>query len=859
MADLPDGTVTFLLTDLESSTQGWERDPAGMRDVLRLHDAILSSAVARYRGTVVESGREGDSVLAVFESAGEAARCAIETQRALRAAAWPPGHKPRVRMALHTGEAELRGGHYYGGALNRCARVLALVHGGQVLLTQSCREIVADEPPQGTSLADRGVHTLTGLARSEHLFELVDAENPEAFPPPRSGAKAALPARLTSLVGRKSELAELVTLQQSSRLLTLTGAGGAGKTTLALRVAESLGSTLRDGAWFVDLAAVDEPALVPRAVAQALRVEEIPGRPVLDTVLEHLRTRELLLVLDNCEHVISAAAQVATATLGQAADVRLLATSREPLNTAGEVTWRVPSLALDDAVRLFYERARAREPGLKSESQVATICQRLDRLPLAIELAAARIGTIPIDELGRRIERDVAVLRGGARTAPSRQQTLEAAIEWSYRMLESEVAGAFRAVSVFAADFSVDAAGAVTGQAEEVLELLAELTNKSLLQMEGSRYRFLQPIRTYARTKLAAAGEAVTATSRMTAHYTEVAESRRPGGLRVWLDAVAADHDNIHAALGWAVDNDPDAGLRLAAALYEYWLRRGFTTEGRAFLQRFVNATDGGGHDRLLALANAAGFAYVAGDLEVAERDSTAAVEAAASAGDIAAAARAYLFSGVVAIARGRRPEARQYLEEAARLVRRAGDRRQEAEVLHHLGVLATLDPDLELAERMYRESLEIRRLAGVEEEAGSTLTFLAAVRLLAGDLESAQAAATEALSLMAALQDRRAAWTLDVLACVAAREGDATAALRLAGAADAMFQATGQRPPAGWRRFTEPLLALAKESLDPEAADAADRAGRALGFEEAIAQAASSRHIRASLINGRPTSARHD
>ncbi|TMD61793.1 MAG: adenylate/guanylate cyclase domain-containing protein [Chloroflexi bacterium] len=844
MAGLPQGTLTFLLTDLVGSTRTWEADTRAMRQAMVQHDEIVYGAVQRHTGAMVESGREGDSILAVFVGSREAAACALDVQRAFHAATWPGGLELKVRIALHTGEVELRGGHYFGPPLNRCARVLALCHGGQTLVTQATSELLAEDPPQDVELTDLGVHKLKDLKRAEHIYQLTDLTRPERFAPldTRRDYKSNLPLLLTSFVGRERELAELRDLLARSRLLTLTGTGGAGKTRLAKQLALNVVDDMRDGVWLVDVSPVSDPRLVARAVATALDVEEQQGRSLTETLAEYCRDRAMVLVLDNCEHLLGACAELAEGLLGSCPQLRLVATSREPLNVGGEVTWTVPSLAESEATRLFVDRARSRSPRFELTDQnahvVMQICRRLDGIPLAIELAAARTAMMPPNQLLRRLDEGFAVLASGTRTAAKRQQTLEATLDWSHGLLSDQERTLLRRLAVFVSHFSLDASEAVCWSSdlprESILTHLGQLVAKSLVQTVDDRYGCLDTIRSYARQKLADAGEFDTFHRTHARYCLEIVGSRRPGALADWLDQVELEHDNVRGALTWCVSHDPEAAASLVAGLYEFWLLRGHALEARGFLGRLSSQLPAASPRRPRVLLDAGVFAYTAGDFASAPALIREGLASARETNDLDLMARGLVFQGGVALAAGDIGPAQAALDQALAIARDTEHGRQEAEALHHLGSLASVRGDTALARMRFTESLELRRRLGIDDESLTTLT-LRATATLTSDPASAHSDIAEALELGLALKDRRVAWSLDVLSCLTALDGDAERALQLAGAASAMFEATAQRPAALWRRFTEPLMDRARQELGGEAAAKAWQSGRALTFEQAL------------------------
>ena len=512
---LPTGIVTFLFTDIEGSTQMWEHQPDLMRPALARHDGLLRVAIGRHGGYVFKT--IGDAFCAAFTSAPQALAAAGDAQRALAAELWETDAPLRVRMALSVGAAEERDGDYFGQPLNRAARLLSAGHGGQVLLSRTAQELTRDGLPPFAALLDLGEHRLKDLGHPEHVFQLLAPDLMRDFPPLRSLNNPSLlhnlPQQVSSFIGRAAEVAQVEALLGKSRLLTLTGMGGTGKTRLALQAAANLLTGGGDGVWLVELAPLADPALVPQAVAQALGVREEPGTAVSGTLTVALKEKRLLLVLDNCEHVLEACAALASDLLRACPQVHILTTSREALGVAGEQTFRVPSLSLPgtkaltaaevagcEAVHLFAERARQVQPSFtvtdENAPAVAAVCRRLDGIPLALELAAARVRALAVEEINARLGSRFRLLTGGSRTALPRQQTLRALIDWSYDLLHTPEKAALARLSVFAGDWSLEAAEAVCVGDEveewEVLDLVTALADKSLLVVEqrGERMRY---------------------------------------------------------------------------------------------------------------------------------------------------------------------------------------------------------------------------------------------------------------------------------------------------------------------------------------------------------------------------------
>lgn len=531
-AAVANAQVTFMFTDIEASTRTWEDRPTAMPLALARHDELLHTAVKEAGGTVFK--HTGDGVCAVFADPAAAVGAATAAQVALRAEAWPDAMRLRVRMAVHAGNAQHRDGDYFGPALNRVARLLATAHGGQVVLSLVTAELVRGDLHAGSNLLDLGEHRLADLSRPERVFQLVHPDLDAAFPPLRSLAtrRHNLPVASSSFVGREHELAAVADLLRSSRLVTLVGVGGVGKTRLALHVAADLLEEHSDGTFLVDLAPLTDPELLASAVSQAVGLvepAELRGTDeFLAALCEQLAGRSILLVLDNCEHLVDAAAHLGDAVLARCPDVSILATSREALAIGGEIVWRVPPLGtpaetegrpVGDAVTLFCERAQAVDGSFALTGDngpaVARICRRLDGIPLAMELAAARIGVLTPDQVADRLEDSLALLRAGPRTAAARQQTLRATLDWSYDLLPVSEQLLLQRLAVFAGNFDLEAVEGVTAdgaaiRGSDTLDLLARLVDKSLVVVHGgrgtARYRLLETVRQYATEKLTEAG-----------------------------------------------------------------------------------------------------------------------------------------------------------------------------------------------------------------------------------------------------------------------------------------------------------------------------------------------------------------
>jgi predicted ATPase/class 3 adenylate cyclase len=609
---------TFLFTDIEGSTGLWERHPAEMPDALAQHLEILASAIRGAGGSVVKE--TGDGVFAVFDDPRAAIDAAVGAQRRLSGAAWGATGPLRARMGLHTGEALHEHDDYHGPDVNRSARVMATAHGGQIVVSGATYEL-ATRAASGITFRDLGEHRLKDLARPEHIRQVVHPDLRADFPPLRSLGSFPnnLPAALSTFIGRRKEVASIDRAIDAGRLVTLTGAGGAGKTRLALQVAAERVDRHPDGVWFVDLAGLAEERLVAQELVSVLPVPEQPGSPAVEVLTSHLRDQDLMIVLDNCEHLIESAAQVVDAMLRAGPKLRVIATSREPLNVPGEVIWRVPSLSIPDdaadadapseAIELFVERARAADPsftlGAEALQIVVSICRRLDGLPLAIELAAARVRALSLEDIADRLSDRFRLLTGGARTALPRQRTLEAAVAWSYDILDKDERRVFERLSVFPSSFRLDAAEVVCAddgvQPAGIADVVTRLVDKSLVSVvhesTGIRYRLLETLRDYARNRLAERPDAAVAQE---AHTRWVLAFTRSSGAEFFGPSQAqimadlwASLDDLRAVLSRAVeDNDVTTGLRLIVNVDQWW-SVGAVREARHWLDQLLARQDG--------------------------------------------------------------------------------------------------------------------------------------------------------------------------------------------------------------------------------------------------------------------------
>jgi predicted ATPase/class 3 adenylate cyclase/DNA-binding CsgD family transcriptional regulator len=688
---LPTGTVTLLLADVEGSTQLWETQPEAMTAAIARMNQTASKLVAEHGGVrPVEQG-EGDSFVAAFARAADAVACALDLQQADLAPI-------KLRIGVHTGDVQLRDeGNYAGTTINKTARLRDIAHGGQTVISGATEEMVEDQLPDQAWLTDLGRHTLRDLPRPVRVAQLCHPDLRNDFPPLRTADAIAahnLPAQLTSFVGRAAQITEISRSLADDRLVTLTGAGGAGKTRLAIEVAGQLGSQFPDGVCYADLAPITHPELVPLTVARALGLPDQPGRSITETLLRSVRDRRLLLVFDNCEHLLEACAELVNDVLAGCSRVTVLATSREPLMVAGEVNWQVPSLCLsDEAVELFTDRARRARPDFaitdSNAETVTEICRRLDGMPLAIELAAARVRALSLDEIVGSLHDRFRLLTGGARTAVRRQQTLRASVDWSHALLTEPERILFRRLAAFMGGFDLDAAQAVAGTTEverfQVLDQLSLLVDKSLVVAENAagrtRYRLLETVRQYALEKLGESGEADDVRARHRDHFwSKAAQLDAPAtsGHEQRLTQVLNDIDNLRAAFIWSSENgEITKALELASWLQSVWLGRSRIREGLAWLDTALadDARVGGDRSaaRVRALADRALLDSWYGsldppDVEVIE----AALQTAREGDDRALLMRALLARGCVVLYDDQ--SAGPYFAEAAGLARELGD-----------------------------------------------------------------------------------------------------------------------------------------------------------------------------------------
>jgi predicted ATPase/class 3 adenylate cyclase/DNA-binding CsgD family transcriptional regulator len=864
---LPTGTVTLLLADVEGSTRLWQTQAEMMTSAVANLDRTLSEVVTAHHGVrPIEQG-EGDSFVVAFTRASDAVACALALQRA-------PLSPIRLRIGLHTGEVQLRDeGNYIGSTINRTGRLRDMAHGGQTLLSGTASDLAMDQLPSDAWLTDLGSHVVRDLPRPEHVMQLCHSDVLNEFPPLRTSeglAAQQLPVQLTSFIGREAQMADVRGLIGADRLVTLTGAGGIGKTRLAVQVATQMAAEFGDGVRYVDLAPITDAALVPITAARALGLPDQPGRSTMDSLLRFIGDRQLLMVLDNCEHLLDATAALTTTLLGACPGLAVLATSRELIGVPGEVTWRVPSMSLaDEAIALFTDRARHARPDFSitddNAATVREICHRLDGMPLALELAAARVRALSPAEILDGLHDRFRLLTGGSRTAVRRQQTLRASVDWSHALLTEPERALFRRLAVCMGGFDLDAAQAIAGDEElhrhQVLDVLTLLIDKSLIVAENisgrTRYRLMETVRQYALEKLSESGEADEVRDRHRDHYTATAalfDGSTSSEHQLRLERTEAEMDNLRAAFAWSREHaDTADALGLASALQPLWLSGGRILEGLSWFYAILTDDDepptGVRPDVYVrAIADKAILTSVVGVPDRMERVEQS-LRIARDLGDPGLLLRALTACGSTAVFN---PDvARPYLAEALQLARASGDTWRLSQALWWLAFTSAVAGDLPVALQAGTEGYQLaqqigdhfvsrmcrfwgigtaqmmqgqlaaasgtfRELVDEAEAANDPLAQVAALSHLAhtlaymGDIDGARSAATTAAELGAEFGGFFEGLGYAPLARAALAAGDVAAA---AEASEAARQRLGAHPvPAG---NTNPVAEIALASGD--------------------------------------------
>ncbi len=916
---LPTGTVSLLCTDIEGSTRLLHILGERYAEALAEHRRLLRAAFGEHRGSEVDT--QGDAFFYAFPRAHDAVAGAVAAQRALASHVWPEGLPLRVRIGIHTGEPTATGEGYVGIDVHRTARVMSAGHGGQVLLTQSTRDLLPEELSDAVSLRDLGEHRLKDLTRPQRLYQLLIPGLENDFPALKTLAARPtnLPIQSTPLIGRELQVTDAVTLvrRQDIRLVTLTGAGGTGKTRLSLQVAAELVTDFEDGVFLVDLAAITDPQLFIPTVAQTLSVREKPGQSLAETLSDYLRDKHVLLVLDNFEQLLDAGPAVSE-LLAAAPNLKALVTSRAPLHLSGEHEYSVPPLAVPDldaseplatlaayeGVQLFLERAQAVKPEFELTSgnapAVAEICARLDGLPLAIELGAARVRILSPEALLGRLSQRLALLTGGARDAPARQRTLRDTIEWSYGLLSASEQRLFARLSVFLGGRTIEAAEAVCDPGAEldpaVFDGVASLVEKSLLrQQEGPagepRLFMLETIREYALDRLERSEEGELLRQRHADYFVVLAEEAEPEILGadqvLWLQRLEAERDNFRAALGWLLERgDTERALRLIGALRRAWVARGYLSETRKWLEAaFDQSAAVPPEVEAKALYGLGRVALVQGDYDQA----IPALEASARLFGELGEAEGLVFSladlGFIATAQGRQEDARLFAEESLAEAKAAGNETTMAAALHSLACTKLDAEEYGEARALFEQSLALRRKLGDKRNMANSLCYLGSVALLEGDYDGATelldeslalgrelgnllivsaALANESLVALAAGHAERAAALgieglalshelgdkrttvecLHALAAVAAVQGEPLRAAFLSGAAEGLHAAIKAPPSPAERTVGERFLPIARAAVQDKSFETSWAQGRRMNYGAAVAYALENKDV---------------
>jgi len=850
------GPLTFLFTDIQGSARLWEAQPDIALSAISRHDDLIGDAVRRCGGEVFKS--VGDGLCAVFTHPSQALNAALEIQRALGREGWETNEPLRVRVGIHTGEAAQVGDDFYGPALNRCARLTSLAHGGQVVVSQSAEQLTRDQLGDSMEFLDLGVHRLRDLVRPEHLFQLCHPDLPGHFPTlvGRELPPANLPQQLSAFIGRETELTELRSILNDHRFLTLTGTGGVGKTRLALELANRVFTEFDDGVGWIELATLTDPEGIAGHVAEGLGIPVLPSMQPMEALQLALREKRLLLILDNCEHLINAASDFIEQLLAAAPRVTILATSREVLNIEGEISWRVPGLSVPkatedehaaeyEAIQLFAERGRAANSDFRltaaNRLAVIEICRSLDGIPLAIELAAARTKVFTAEQIATRLSDRLNLLSAGPRHARPRHQTLRATIEWSYDLLSETEQASFSRYSVFSGGFSLQAAEAVA-EGSTAVDDLTRLIEKSLLLLEDhdgdGRYRMLETLRAFGQERLHELPFVADVRRRHFAYFSALvlgAQSYLKGSEQAdWLDLLDLEYDNIRAALDWGLSERTADGLRLAHDLADFWEMRARTAEGQRWLSHYTEQAPANAElaaalvalgrleidqgklvsaeQRLIraieiarkevdspveaaALNNLGNLAFLQGDFDLALQRYEASLAIRRELGDDAGVSATLSNLGNVARAINRFDEAVARYEQSMEIDRRLGDQVGVSTTLNNLGLVAQARGDVDSARQQFEQSLRLKRSLGDKHGIALTLHNLGLVAQYSGDMPTARQLYAESLALRREIGDRAgAAMILNNLAFLAHSQGDSSTARKHFAEALGTFSEVGMR-----------------------------------------------------------------
>ena len=867
MPELPTGTVTFLFTDIEGSTRLLHSLGPRFPVLLERHNEVLRSCWREHDG--LEVATEGDAFFVVFNDAGRALAAAASAQQALAAESWPEGIRVRVRIGIHTGQGVRGGDNYVGLDVHRAARIAAAAHGGQVLTSDATTGLAGRTLPEGTHLRDLGRHRLKDLPEPEHIYQLVISDTSDAFPAIRSldAQPTNLPTPATPLIGREAEVGRVRELLTTARLVTMTGPGGTGKSSLALAVAHSVRERFPDGVFVSWLASTTDPQLLASAIGAPLGIQESGDRPASETLLEHLRPRSMLVLLDNFEQVTSGAGYLAEMLLA-APGLRLLVTSQTRLRLVEEQAFEVPPLPLPDpgadvgelvdnpGVRLFEARVRALRPdfsvGAAEAPAVAAIIARLDGLPLAIELAAARMRVLTPEAFLARLDRRLALLTGGGADRPTRHQTMRATLDWSYELLQADAQELFARLSIFRGGFNLDGAEAMSAVeprlAADAIDALTTLVEHSLVRsehVEGQlHFSLLETIREYAFERLGTSGRADAIAAAHARLFRALAESLGPvvtlSDGAEQMGVLERETDNIRAALRWTLDHEPaDAGLRLVAALWRYWHLRGYLVEAREWTAEALQAErPWSGATMARALLADGSLAYWQADTATATARYAQALEQARRTDDHAVLAEVLFDHAFMLTAEGRSDEALELLAESETHFRSVGDNPGLGRVAFGRCFATALLGRIEDAVEWAEQALATFSRTGDLYWEGTAHHALGQCYRLSGRPAQAEESYRSALDLLSRLGDRSGvAVELDMLAVVAAQMGDARRALRLAGAAASIRDAIGAGQLVAIQMYRDPVEIVSGQ-IPPAEAEELLSEGRSWSVPAAIAYA---------------------
>ncbi len=786
MPGLPSGVVVFMMTDIEGSTRLWQADRETMSQALARHDALVRSVVEQHGGTIVKEHAAGDSAFAVFRDAAQAIAGALDIQRRVAGEPWPTATPLRLRMALHAGDAEVRDGDYFGPAVNRCARLRGIAHPGQVLVSRAVQALAEARLEPGAELRSLGQHWLRDLPQPDEVYQLCHPDLSGDFPPLSSSGTAPnnLPTQLTSFIGRERDLVNLQASVTTNRLVTLTGVGGTGKTRLAVEVATALLPEFPGGVWLVDLVPLRQPEQVLQQVAHTLGVHETPNQALMATVITAIGNDRKLVILDNGEHVLHACAALAAELLHACLGLHIVATTREALNVRGETVYTVlplaypdpktrqpfSALAATDALRLFADRASAsrRTFALTADNApaVAGICARLEGNPLGIELAAAWVNVLSVEQILARLQRSFDLLRGDIVDLPERHQSLQSVMDWSYDLLESPLQRCFAGLAVFAGGWTLDAAEHVlSGETDDVLGALSALVGKSLVIMEEganleARYRLLETLRSFAWQYLERSGSLPALRQRHAEAYLQLAETAEPrlagAEQSAWLPRLQPESGNFLAALGWLrAAGGTEHGLRLAGALWRLWFMQGQLSEGRSQLTAVLALPgEDGTAVRAKALHAAGTLASLQGDYAEARPLLESALAIRRALGDEVGQSQTLTNLGNLAYEQDDYPAARQAYEHAVVIFRKVGSPWNTALALHNIAAVAYAQCDLAAAETQAAESLATSRQHGFDRLVVNALVVSGLVAAERGQLDAARQHFAEAHAMVDTLDD---------------------------------------------------------------------------------------------------------